>query len=100
VERTGIRQYGGSYTREEAEHLAWSELQGRWHMEHGERAPRDLCAGCRRLIGGNPVLDLIDGCRVHADGYDCLIRWGERWRAAATRALVAMGVNPTVSDDR
>ena len=100
VERAGIRQYEGSYTHAEAEHLAWSELQSRWHMEHGERAPRHLCAGCRRLIGGKPVLDLIDGCRVHADeGYDCLIRWGQRWRVAATRALVAMGLKPSVSDD-
>jgi hypothetical protein len=37
----------------------------------------------------------MDGNRVHlADGYDCLIRYGARWRGAATRALIAMGLVP------
>ena len=96
--RTAIRQYDGSYTRDQGEHLAWGELQNRWHMEHGERVPRQLCAGCWRPIG-NQALELIDGCRVHSDGYDCLIRWGERWRGAATRALVEMGLRPPTSGD-
>jgi hypothetical protein len=59
--------------------LAWGDLQNRWHMEHGERVPRHLCAGCGKLIGGLPALDFIDGNRVHdADGHDCLIAFGER----------------------
>lgn len=43
------------------------------------------CAGCRRPFRrGEEVLDLADTNRVHlADGYACLIAWGERWRAAA-----------------
>ena len=57
--------------------------------------PRD---GGGRMVA--PALDLIDGCRVHdAAGHDCLIRWGERWRDAASRALVAMGLPPPVPGD-
>jgi hypothetical protein len=76
------------------EHLAWGELQNRWHMTHGKRVPRHLCAGCRWPIAG-AALDLIDGCRVHdTDDHACLIHYGERWRTAATRALVAFGLTP------
>jgi hypothetical protein len=43
-----------------------------------------------------------DGNRVHLDdahGLDCVIRYGERWRGAATRALVAMGLRPPEGGD-
>jgi hypothetical protein len=91
-ERAAIRQFDD---RTAADRLAWGELQNRWHMAHGPRVPQHLCAGCRRPIGEAAALDLIDGNRVHdAAGHDCLIRWGERWRGAATRALVAMGLRP------
>jgi hypothetical protein len=63
-------------------------------MRHGERVPQDLCAGCRRPIASSKALDLIDGNRVHFAGDDCLVRHGERWRAAATRALIALGLWP------
>jgi hypothetical protein len=48
-----------------------------------------LCAGCRRpILPGDEILDLADDNRVHlADGYACLIRWGETWRKAARKAL-------------
>jgi hypothetical protein len=64
-------------------------------MTHGERVPGRLCAGCRRPIGAAETLDLIDGNRVH-DRPDnaCLIWHGERWRAAASRALIAFGLEP------
>jgi hypothetical protein len=93
-ERAAIRQYGG-YPRDEAELLAWREVETRWHMARGERVATDLCAGCRCPIGEAEALDLIDGSRVHhrVDN-DCLIRHGERWRAAAARALVALGLQP------
>jgi hypothetical protein len=94
-ERSAIRQYDGHYSRTEAQALAWSEVQTRWHMEHGERVSCDSCAGCRRSIGTEKTLDLIDGSRVHLDdGNSCLLRHGERWRAAATRALMALGLRP------
>jgi hypothetical protein len=92
-ERAAIYEYDGRYTRAEAEVLAWGELQNRWHFEHGARAARDLCAGCRLPIGSAEVLDLIDGNRVHLRGdRDCLIQHGRRWRAAATRALLSLGL--------
>jgi len=100
-EVTAIRQFDGGYSRAEAERLAWGELQNRWHMAHGERVPRHLCAGCRRpIIGAAETLDLIDGNRVHDDAaHDCLIRHGTRWRRAATTALVAMGLGPPADSE-
>jgi len=90
-----LHKYDGGYTRAQAERLAWGALQNRWHMEHGNRVPRDLCAGCRQPLGSADALSLIDGCRVHLkDNHDCLIRYGERWRTVATRALLALGVRP------
>lgn len=41
------------------------------------------------------MLALGDGARVHLDdrrGLDCLIAYGAAWHAAATRALLAMGL--------
>ena len=68
-------------------------------MEHGEGLPPHLCAGCRRPIGKAAALDLIDGNRVHdSDGYACLIPYGERWRSAASRALIGMGLSSPVGD--
>jgi hypothetical protein len=83
------------YPRAVAERLAWAEIEARWHLELGERVPRELCAGCREPIGEAKALDLIDGCRVHVrPDHNCLIRYGGRWRAAATRALVLLGLTP------
>src|SRR5262249_23214565 len=97
-ERAAILEYEVGYSRAEAEVLAWGEIENRWHLKHGERAPRDLCAGCRRPIGSADVLDLIDGNRVHiAASQDCLIRHGNRWRANATRSLLALGLRPPTS---
>jgi hypothetical protein len=93
-ERAARREFDGGYPRAKAELLAWREIEWRWHMAHGERVPPDLCAGCRRPIGMAKSLDLIDGARLHDSGYDCLIRHGERWRRAATRALAAIGLQP------
>jgi hypothetical protein len=56
---------GGKRPRIDAERIAWGMLENRWNIEHGERVPWDICAGCRRPIGEAPALDLIDGNRVH-----------------------------------
>jgi hypothetical protein len=94
-ERTAAWRLGRARDRDKAARLAWGELQNRWHMRYGERVPPHLCAGCRRPVGQGPALDLIDGCRVHlAEGYDCLIRWGERWRGRSTAVLRALGLDP------
>jgi hypothetical protein len=96
-ERAAHREYDGGYTHAEAERLAWGEMQNRWHMEHGDRVPRDLCPGCRQQLGSTEVLDLIDGTRVHFKNNECLIRYGERWRTAATRGLLGFGLKPPSS---
>src|SRR5215472_10005948 len=36
----------------EAAPLAWGKIELHWHMQYGERLPPNLCAGCRRPIGG------------------------------------------------
>jgi hypothetical protein len=97
-ERAAIREFDGGYTRKQAEALAWGEIQNRWHLEHVHRVPRYLCAGCRRPIGASEALDLVDGNRVHLTNSNfCLIQHGNRWRANATRALLALGLQPPTS---
>lgn len=76
----------------EAEVLAWGDLQNRWHRSHGKRVPSGQCAGCDQPIGGLPSFDLGDGNRVHLERLGCLIRYGDRWRSAATRALLEFGL--------
>jgi hypothetical protein len=94
-ERAAIRDFDGRYTRAQAERLAWGEVENRWHLPHGDRIPRDLCAGCRRPIGNTEALDMIDGNRVHLTASNgCLIQHGNRWRTSATRALMALGLRP------
>src|SRR5690349_17862625 len=95
AERAAHYELVGRRRRDDAEKVAWGELLNRWHVEQGERIPRDICAGCRRPIGTDRALDLIDGNGVHLDdANNCLIRHGERWRTTATRALVALGLRP------
>jgi hypothetical protein len=65
--------------------------------QYGQRAPHWQCAGCHEPIGGLPPLDLADGNRVHLDqahGLDCLLSFGERWRAEATAGLRPLGLDP------
>lgn len=99
-ERAAIREFDGHYSRAEAERLAWGELENRWHKERDDRVPADTCAGCRRSIGQSPALDLTDGNRVHdRPDHACLIQHGKRWRGAATRALIEMGLTPPATDN-
>ena len=92
-ERAAIREYYGGISRAEAEQFAWREIENRWHLQYGERVGSDLCAGCRRPIGSDWALDLIDTNRVHQrDNNACLIRHGERWRATARQALLTLGL--------
>jgi hypothetical protein len=78
----------------EAAWLAWGELQVRWYKLHGGRIAPDLCCGCRRPLGDRETLALGDGSRVHLDDFNCLLQHGKRWRRAATRALVELGLQP------
>jgi hypothetical protein len=94
-ERAAIREYDGGYTRSEAELLAWRELECRWHMAHCQPAAAGVCAGCHQPLGNEDVILLLDRNRVHnRDGHACLIRYGERWRDAAAKALIALGLWP------
>jgi hypothetical protein len=90
----------GRRSRAEAEALAWAELENRWHRMRGERVPPDICAGCRRRIGAAGALVLSDGNRAHIDDAgECVTRHGERWRVAASRALIAMGLRPPAASE-
>ena len=56
-----------------------------------------ICAaGSRELDGSESrarlLRHMIDGNRVHFENNACLIRHGDRWRDAATRALEDMGL--------
>ncbi|MGH7114465.1 MAG: hypothetical protein ACREE9_08220 [Stellaceae bacterium] len=85
------------YPPGQAAPLAWGELQNRWHRLFGARPPERQCAGCGAPVDPDDRFDTGDGNRVHfgdRHGLDCLIAYGKRWRGAATRALVAMGLEP------
>ena len=97
--RTIDRELGGARSHAEAARLAWGELECRWHRLFGESIQEWQCAGCGEPIGGLLSLDLQDGNRVHLERLDCLIRYGERWRGAATRALTALGLRPPAGED-
>jgi hypothetical protein len=93
--REALSHWRALHPEGEAAALAWGELQNRWHRLFGARVPEWQCAGCGEPIGGFDALPLSDGTRVHLDtahGLDCLAAYGERWCAAATRALAAMGL--------
>jgi hypothetical protein len=94
VVRTIDRELDGFRSHDAAARLAWGELECRWHGLHGERIAVWQCAGCGEPIGGLPALNLSDSNRVHVEKLDCLMRFGERWRGEARRALVVMGLQP------
>jgi hypothetical protein len=58
---------------DEAEQLAWGELEIRWHRLHRARVPQWQCSGCGEPIGGLAAMTLADGGRVHLDKLDCLL---------------------------
>jgi hypothetical protein len=93
-ERAAHRQFEGGYPRLDAELFAWREVEWRWHLEHRERVPAEVCAGCGQLIRADDALHLIDGASVHIKGHCCRIAYEQRWRAAATRELAALGLQP------
>jgi hypothetical protein len=95
--RTARRSIG-KRSCEEAEELAWGDVQIQWHTLHGRKCPTGFCAGCDEPIGGGPLFDMGDGNRVHFDNRDCLILYGDRWRADATRGLLAMGLSPPLPE--
>jgi hypothetical protein len=92
-ERAAHREFDGGYSRVEAERLAWSEVELRWHLLYGECVPRNVCADCCEPFDDAEALDLIDGSRVHLGRERrCLELWRQKWRAAATSGLQAIGL--------
>jgi hypothetical protein len=85
----GVDIAGVSTSTRDSSFLADSRKVARWHLNHGERVPRDTCAGCRcPFRRDDKILDLADNNRVHlAAGYGCLIAWGKQWRRAARDAV-------------
>jgi hypothetical protein len=94
-----LSHWSALHPADQAAQFAWGELQVQWHNGYSERLQEWQCAGCGEAIGGIRSLDFQDGNRVHLDKLDCLLRYGERWRGAATRALVAMGLQPPAGED-
>jgi len=97
--REALAYWSAFHPAGEAARLAWGEIEHHWHMKYGERLLPDLCAGCRRPIGGAEALCLADDSRVHLDNLGCLIQYGTRWRVAATAALRRMGLTPPAAED-
>src|SRR5438105_3635407 len=94
-ERAAIREFDGGYAKAQAERLAWGEVAGIWHRQHGERVPGHTCAGCGKPLNGDAVLLLPHGERAHSaagDEFKCIIAYGRRWKAAAAVALERIGI--------
>jgi hypothetical protein len=81
---------------ETAKRLAWGDLQNEWHERYGRRWPARQCAGCGEPLGGLDLIELPDGNRVHLEPIDCLITFGNRWRAEADQALSAFGLQSPI----
>jgi hypothetical protein len=100
--REALAYWSAFHATGEAARLAWGQIESHWHMHYGERAPHWQCAGCREPIGGLSALDLADGNRVHFDaahGLNCLLSFGDRWRAEAIAGLQELGLVPPAEDD-
>jgi hypothetical protein len=89
-----VQWFVGDRNWEAAKRLAWGDLENEWHHQHGKRCPLWQCAGCNAPLGGSQALNLPDGNRVHLEPIDCLIRFGKRWRGDASKALIALGLEP------
>jgi hypothetical protein len=79
----------------EARRSVWAEAETKWHGRHGAPPDPDRCAGCGEWMLDGPGMTFEDGAVVHfgnPDRLDCLIIYGEAWRAAASAGLVALGL--------
>jgi hypothetical protein len=82
-------------TTADAVRSVWSEAEDRWHRQHGATPDPDRCAGCGEWMLDGPGMTFDDGAVVHfgnPDRLDCLIIYGEAWRAAASAGLVVLGL--------
>ena len=79
---------------QDAEALAYAELLYEWHLRHGRQWPQSQCAGCGELIADHRALTLTDGNQVHFESIDCVLLYGDSWRATAAAALHRLGLDP------
>jgi hypothetical protein len=82
-------------SHDEAKRSMWSEAEGVWHRLHGAPPDPDRCAGCGEWMLDGPGMPFENGAVIHfgnPDRLDCLIIYGETWRAAASAGLVALGL--------
>jgi hypothetical protein len=83
------------FSRAEALGIVWGEAEGEWHKRHRAPPDPDRCAGCGEWMLDGPGMRLLDGAVIHfgnPDRLDCLILYGETWRAAASAGLGALGL--------
>jgi hypothetical protein len=79
----------------EAMRSVWAEAETKWYGRHGAPPDLDRCAGCGEWMLDGPGMRFDDGTVVHfgnPERFDCLIIYGEAWRAAASTGLVALGL--------
>jgi hypothetical protein len=79
----------------EAARVVWAEAESAWYLRHHPPADPDRCAGCGEWMLDGPGMRLLDGAVIHfgnPDRFDCLIIYGETWRAAASAGLAALGL--------
>jgi hypothetical protein len=92
--RLPVWQARGLSTREAAR-VIWAEAESAWYLRHHPPADPDRCAGCGEWMLDGPGMRLLDGAVIYfgnPDRLDCLIIYGETWRAAASAGLVALGL--------
>ena len=92
--RLPVWQARGLSAREAAP-VVWAEAESAWHLRHPPAANPDRCAGCGEWMLDGPGMSMLDGAVIHfgnPDRLDCLIIYGEAWRAAASAGLVALGL--------
>ena len=92
--RLPVWQARGLSAREAAP-VVWAEAESAWYLRHHPPADPDRCAGGGEWLLDGPGMRLLDGAVIHfgnPDRLDCLIIYGEAWRAAASAGLVALGL--------
>jgi hypothetical protein len=75
--------------------IVWSEAENAWHRRHHPAADPHRCAGCGRWMLDAPGMTMLGGAVVHVGGpvqLDCLILYGQEWRATASAGLIALGL--------
>jgi hypothetical protein len=94
-ERYRSKMASGHFSSRDAAMVSvWEEALRAWHMINGKVPDRDGCGACGEVLEmWDSAITVIDGARVHAS-QDCLYDYGERCRAAAHEALVAIGLKP------